>query len=128
MPFIQKDEKQTDGILTESPLEIAAELGDFDPVQHTPGYISEFQFMPNQSQDLEARVSELHKRLVYVIGRLQMTRCVIVVRRGQVPAAAESAFLQRVQWLDLYGADLHPVLVKRLPLLFLNRLLSQNET
>lgn len=36
-------------------------------MQHTPGYISEFQFMANQSQDLEARVSELHKHLLYVM-------------------------------------------------------------
>jgi hypothetical protein len=41
-----------------------------------------------------------------------------------VPAAAELAFLERVKWMDLYGADLHPVLVRRLVKpLFLNRLL-----
>ena len=41
-----------------------AELGDFDAGQHLNGYVSEFRFIRNQSRELEARVSELHKRLV----------------------------------------------------------------
>jgi hypothetical protein len=28
-----------------------------------------------------------------------------------VPAVAEMRYLDRVKWLDLYGVDLHPVLV-----------------
>ncbi len=31
--------------------------------------------------------------------------------RGLVPAVAEMRYLDRVKWLDLYGVDLHPVLV-----------------
>ena len=33
--------------------------------------------------------------------------------RGMVPAVAEMRYLERVKWLDLYGSDLHPVLVSR---------------
>lgn len=33
------------------------------------------------------------------------------VNRGLVPAVAEMRYLDRVKWLDLYGVDLHPVLV-----------------
>ncbi|RWS11783.1 hypothetical protein B4U79_01132 [Dinothrombium tinctorium] len=70
-----------------------AELGDYDPRHHQEDYVSEFRFVPNQTPELERKVAELHKALA-----------------GQVPATAEMNFLERVKWLDLYGADLHPVL------------------
>nr|CAD7429190.1 unnamed protein product [Timema monikensis] len=41
-----------------------AELGDYDPRRHSPGYVSEFRFLSNQTVELESRISELHKGLV----------------------------------------------------------------
>ena len=72
---------------------VQSELGDYEPHRHRPGYVSEFRFIANQTPELEDRVTDLHKTLA-----------------GQVPAAAEINFLDKVKWLDLYGADLHPVL------------------
>lgn len=43
---------------------IAAELGDYDPRRHSPGYVSEFRFISNQTVDLENKICELHKQLV----------------------------------------------------------------
>nr|CAD7256049.1 unnamed protein product [Timema shepardi] len=40
------------------------ELGDYDPRRHSPGYVSEFRFLSNQTVELESRISELHKGLV----------------------------------------------------------------
>lgn len=40
-----------------------AELGDFDSSLHTDGYISEFRFIPDQSEDFEQHVGELHQSL-----------------------------------------------------------------
>ena len=42
---------------------ITAELGDYDPAVHTPGYISEFRFVPDpfQTEDMELAIFEKYK-------------------------------------------------------------------
>jgi hypothetical protein len=40
-----------------------AELGDYDPVRHSPGYVSEFRFLSSQSEELEERIHQTHAKL-----------------------------------------------------------------
>ncbi|KAM6323443.1 band 4.1-like protein 2 [Aegotheles albertisi] len=69
---------------------VQAELGDHDPEEHRSDYISEFQFAPNQTQEMEEKVAELHK-----------------THRGLTPAQADSQFLENAKRLSMYGVDLH---------------------
>jgi len=79
-----------------------AELGDYDQRRHSKGYVSEFRLLPNQSNELETRVSELHQQL-----------------KGMSPSSAELNYLDKVKWHDMYGVDLHPVLVSNVLMLLM---------
>ncbi len=41
-----------------------AELGDYDPYKHTPGYVSEYRFVPDQKEELEDSIEQIHKTLM----------------------------------------------------------------
>ena len=40
---------------------LQAELGDYDPDEHASHDLSDFQFAPAQTRELEEKVAELHK-------------------------------------------------------------------
>ena len=42
---------------------VQSELGDYDAALHHPGYLAGFQLAPNQTPELEERVSQLHRTL-----------------------------------------------------------------
>ncbi|XP_049821753.1 tyrosine-protein phosphatase non-receptor type 4 isoform X2 [Aethina tumida] len=67
-----------------------AELGDFQPGDHEPGYLSKLQLVPDQTEDLERKISEFHKEL-----------------RGLTPADCEFQFLDHAKKLEMYGVELH---------------------
>ncbi|XP_055618004.1 band 4.1-like protein 4A isoform X2 [Toxorhynchites rutilus septentrionalis] len=72
---------------------VQAEIGDYDPRKHPPGYVSEFRLLNNQTKEIENRIHELHIQL-----------------KGMSPSQAEFNYLDKVKWHDMYGVDLHPVL------------------
>lgn len=69
---------------------IQSELGDYDPELHGVDYVSDFKLAPNQTKELEEKVTELHKSY-----------------RSMTPAQADLEFLENAKKLSMYGVDLH---------------------
>ncbi|BES96815.1 phosphatase non-receptor type [Nesidiocoris tenuis] len=69
---------------------VQSELGDYHPDEHGPKYLTGMALMPNQTEEMEKKIIELHK-----------------LHKGQTPADAEFNFLDHAKRLDMYGVDLH---------------------
>lgn len=65
---------------------LAAELGDFDTIEHESGYLKAMKLIPNQTAEMEYRISEHHK-----------------LHRNQSAAEVENSYLEHATKLAMYG-------------------------
>ncbi|XP_056331625.1 protein 4.1b isoform X2 [Danio aesculapii] len=70
---------------------VQSTLGDYDPNLHKNNYVRKIVLAPNQSEELEEKVMQLH-----------------ATYRFMSPAQADLLFLENVMGLPMYGVDVHP--------------------
>ena len=44
-------------------MELTAEVGDYDPQDHPPGYVAQFKMLPKQTTKQEEKIADIHKTL-----------------------------------------------------------------
>ncbi|XP_053915122.1 tyrosine-protein phosphatase non-receptor type 3 isoform X4 [Cuculus canorus] len=69
---------------------VQSQLGDYNPSIHRSGYLSNYNFIPEQNKDFLAKVESLHEQ-----------------HSGLKQSEAESCYINIARTLEFYGVELH---------------------